>query len=744
MEKNLSVFFFLIIAGILILNPITIEVPQSFGEENEFDTEVTVGRALELSFLLAKEPEPNEVQISFEIKKGNQETEISTISFKKDTEEISFEKNKYFETAYADFYFDEESIEVVFQIYFARALEITGFTVTAIDLEGDSSEIFVDKSINVKRANKSIALHSIAEYEFQDSLIRERLLSTEYIISPNPNGEGDLHVIDGGLNDEDGENNGSIILTQIPTGLYSIVLEKNEIVGPHEISLTSLEPPKILNVGVHSFNPTLTTVFREPIGTGLEEPEIVDANFGEEFDELLEADACIVDSITGECIPISDPNDLTFAIVGDQNLEGINEVEAIQIQIDDEVIPDDDDVFSIIEAEQFLPTIETPDPELNQATLLPTLSVFDEKTDSLYAFSSGVKPQDMQDNAIIVKIGEDSFDEGRGGVQQAIIRGSPDLEIPSGENKPEVFSFKNNDSPGTLLDGTPIPRIPSIDNFLQTDDEDRFETYIDVQTRYEQGDSNAVNWHLPSNFETPPTIRIVIPAISHEIAYTNTQSGFEVFSMDSNDDMYLIPKPNIFMLDETVSPPEWIQKDVKIFHETCERISESHAICDAEIPHYSKFAIGGVKSLALGKLIISKHSDKNIAIEQSNQTIPEIGTISGTSDQQLNEQIEEQITNDISTTPQQTNENEFVTIKIPNWLKQTSYWWISGLISDSEFKSSVQFLNDKHVIEITQEQDAEESHDMTWVKTEFWDWTDGFAEENQFREAISLLIRDEV
>ena len=513
-------------------------------------------------------------------------------------------------------------------------------------------------------------------------------------------------------------------------------MEKNEIVGPHQIDLTSLEPPKVLNVEVHSFNPALTYVFREPIGTGFEESEIVDANFGEEFDDLVEADACIIDTETEECIPISDPNDLSFAIVGNQNFEGINDLEPVQIQIDDQVIPDDDEIFSIIEAEQFLPTIITPDPSLNQATLLPTLSVIDENTDSLYAFSSGVSPEDIQNNTIVVKIGEVSFEEGRGGVQQAIIRGSSNLKIPSGENKPEIFSFKNNDKPGTLADGTPIPPIPSIDNFLGTSNENRFETYIDVQTRYEQGDSAAVNWHQPSNFETPPTIRIVIPAISPEMAQTNSKTGFEVFSMDVHDDMYLIPKPHIFMLDETVSPPIWSQKDVKIFHETCERISESHAICDAEIPHYSKFAIGGVKSLALGHFY-AQHHDGGISVSGINQTeitIEEVPVIE--------EELNEQIGNDVDST-KQSSEVEFKSIKIPKWVKQPAYWWVSGLISDVEFKSSIKYLNEKRVIEIY-EKDISENHDLLWVKTKFWDWTDGFAEENQFREAITLLIKDGV
>ena len=88
------------------------------------------------------------------------------------------------------------------------------------------------------------------------------------------------------------------------------------------------------------------------------------------------------------------------------------------------------------------------------------------------------------------------------------------------------------------------------------------------------------------------------------MTHTAEHSGFEVFSMDANDPMYLIPKPVIFMLDETVSPPQWIQDDVKIFQETCERVSDDHAICDI-----SAIKGGGVSSSkSVGRSTCERHS----------------------------------------------------------------------------------------------------------------------------------------
>ena len=733
MEKNSSVFFFLIISGILILNPVTFsEIPESFGEENETDAEVSVGRALELSFLLSKDPEPKEVELSFEIKHGNDDIEISTITFDKENEEVIFEKNKYFETAYADFYFDEDSLEVVFQIYFSKALQITSFTVTATDADGDSSEIVVDKTINVKRAKKSITLNSIAEYVSGISLSRTPLSSIEYSIKPNPFGGDELLVKDGGIHDEDRINDGTVIITQIPTSLYNVTIVTSEITE-NDVELISKDPERVINVEVHSFNPTLTSVFREVVESGYEEPQEVDANFGEEFDDLLEAQACLIDEETGECVPISDPNELSFAIVGEENVEGINDLEPVQIVVSDDLVPDDG-TLTIEDAENLLPTIITPDSELNQATLLPTLSIDDKKSDSVYAISSGVNQEDIQGNTVIVKVSEDTFEDGKGGVQQAIIEGAENLQVKPG-NKPEVFSFKNSKAPGELSDGREIPRLPSLDNLLGLTNENNFETYIDVQTRYEQGNTNSVNWHEPENFESLPIIKIVIPAISSELAQTESVSGLEVFSMDSNDDMYLIPKPVIFILDETVDPPKWTQEGVKIIHDSCKRIGELHAACDAEFPHFSKFAIGGVKSLALGSLYLEKHSDdENTRIKaiQENQTSIEI---------QPNELPEESLpdTNEVEPVSEKSNGE----VTIPNWIRQPGYWWISGLIGDDEFKNSIKYGAGKGIIQ-TSTLDLDVEITVIEAKNKVWDWSEGLIDDDEMNDVINWLIRDEV
>ena len=732
-EKNHSIFFFVVIAGTLILNPLSFsETPNVYGEE--YDTEVEVGRSLELSFLLAKEPEPENIQLDFEIKHGNEEIQISSISFNNTNNQISFEKNKYFETAYAEFYYDENSIEVVFQIYFAKALTITGFTVIATDEDGDSSEIFVDKSINVKRAKKTITLHSIAEYIKEFNFVREPLSSIEYLIEPNPFGDEKFFVRDGSSQDEDGVNDGTIIITQIPAGMYNVTIITSKITTDG-VNLISKEPTRTINVGVHSFNPTLTSVFREAVESGHEEPQKVDANFGEEFNDLVESDACIIDADSGECIIISDPNDLSYAIVGKENIQGINDLEPVQIVVNSDLIPPNR-TFTIEDAENLLPIIKTPEPSLNQATLLPTLSINDANSDSQYAISSGVDQKDLRGNTVVVKVSEKTFQNGKGGVQQAIIKGAKNLETKSGQ-KAEVFSFKNSNSPGKLDDGTIIPRLPSIDNFLGVTNENNFETYIDVQTRFEQGNINSVNWHNPENFESSPIIRIIIPAIDIQSAQTDEKSGIEVFSMDTNDDMYLIPKPIIFMLDETLDPPQWKQEGAKIIHDTCKRINELFATCDAEFPHFSKFAIGGVKSLALGSLYQTSDGDNRI-IKRTNQTLDSLKSIV--------EETSESVEKETNETPETDSENiqkqeSTQDVEIPNWIKQPGYWWISGLITDVEFTNSLKYNIEKEIIHL-EDHSIDEEITIIKAKNKVWDWSEGLIEDHEMKDVINFLIKD--
>jgi len=57
--------------------------------------------------------------------------------------------------------------------------------------------------------------------------------------------------------------------------------------------------------------------------------------------------------------------------------------------------------------------------------------------------------------------------------------------------------------------------------------------------------------------------------------------------------------------------------------------------------------------------------------------------------------------------PFEVNEENISNIKIPEWVKSISYWWIQGFISDNELSQAINYLIDKNHIAPTNEVEKE-------------------------------------
>ena len=81
-------------------------------------------------------------------------------------------------------------------------------------------------------------------------------------------------------------------------------------------------------------------------------------------------------------------------------------------------------------------------------------------------------------------------------------------------------------------------------------------------------------------------------------------------------------------------------------------------------------------------------------------------------------------------------------IVIPAWIKTTVGFWTSGVTSDAEFVSAIQFLINERVIMVHTA--ASESDGATevlqWVKTTARFWVDGLTTDREFVDAIQFLI----
>ena len=57
--------------------------------------------------------------------------------------------------------------------------------------------------------------------------------------------------------------------------------------------------------------------------------------------------------------------------------------------------------------------------------------------------------------------------------------------------------------------------------------------------------------------------------------------------------------------------------------------------------------------------------------------------------------------------PFEINENNVYDIDIPDWVKNTGYWWLEGLITDNDFAQAVNYMVDKKIISITTGMESE-------------------------------------
>ena len=81
-------------------------------------------------------------------------------------------------------------------------------------------------------------------------------------------------------------------------------------------------------------------------------------------------------------------------------------------------------------------------------------------------------------------------------------------------------------------------------------------------------------------------------------------------------------------------------------------------------------------------------------------------------------------------------------IVLPAWIKTTVGFWTSGVTSDAEFVSAIQFLINERVIMVhpTASESDGATEVLQWVKTTARFWADGLTTDREFVDAIQFLI----
>ena len=82
-------------------------------------------------------------------------------------------------------------------------------------------------------------------------------------------------------------------------------------------------------------------------------------------------------------------------------------------------------------------------------------------------------------------------------------------------------------------------------------------------------------------------------------------------------------------------------------------------------------------------------------------------------------------------------------IKIPDWLKHTTQFWVNNNISDREYADTIQFLIAEKIVHIPFVSKPIETTDTDipiWIKTNSQNWVDGDASTDEFSIGISWMI----
>ncbi len=79
---------------------------------------------------------------------------------------------------------------------------------------------------------------------------------------------------------------------------------------------------------------------------------------------------------------------------------------------------------------------------------------------------------------------------------------------------------------------------------------------------------------------------------------------------------------------------------------------------------------------------------------------------------------------------------------IPEWIKDSSSFWIQGYTSDDEFVSAIQYLVNEGIIVLPPTEKDHDSKDIpSWIKQTVGFWVDGYTTDAEFINAIQYLVK---
>jgi len=82
-------------------------------------------------------------------------------------------------------------------------------------------------------------------------------------------------------------------------------------------------------------------------------------------------------------------------------------------------------------------------------------------------------------------------------------------------------------------------------------------------------------------------------------------------------------------------------------------------------------------------------------------------------------------------------------VKIPNWFKLTTGYWVNNQISDIEYAKTLEFLLENKIIHVpysNQSKEIDNSEIPIWIKTNSQKWIQGNASDDEFSIGIQWML----
>ncbi len=82
-------------------------------------------------------------------------------------------------------------------------------------------------------------------------------------------------------------------------------------------------------------------------------------------------------------------------------------------------------------------------------------------------------------------------------------------------------------------------------------------------------------------------------------------------------------------------------------------------------------------------------------------------------------------------------------VKIPDWVKNLTQYWVNGQMSDEEYAASLKYLMEQKIVHVPysiQTTDAAASEVPIWIKTNSQKWIDGKMSNDEFSIGVQWML----